>query len=116
MGKRRFLSSISGAPVGPAHWDWDSLERVTIPAGGGAARTLLPLTGKSYFVQPSIDARMRAGDVAVEADADSPPLSAAAVYWFPRAQGEIYVSFVAKDGASTGLVEVWEANDFEPAT
>lgn len=115
MSTQRFARDISGAPVGALHWDWGSLQKVTLTAGGASARSATALAAKFWFVRATIDIRLVAGGAAVVATAAHPAIPAGAIVYFPRAAGETHVAAIAEDGASAGVVEVWEADDFEPA-
>ena len=113
MNTTKFARDFSGASLGVAHWKWGS--RREFAASGTPQRSSTAIDGHLVFVETSTTVHFRLGDAGVTAGTTDPVLRPGAVYVFPRARGEAYLSVVTAAGAAAGTVQFWEADNFEEA-
>jgi hypothetical protein len=113
MNPTKYARDVSGASIGMAHWKWGS--RREMPAGATPQRSSTPLDGHLVYVETSTTVHFRLGDAAVVADTSDPVLKPGAVYAFPRAKNEDYLSAVTVAGQPAGTLQYWEADSFVEA-
>ncbi len=113
MNATKYARDFSGASVGMAHWKWGSRRELT--AGTTPQRSGTALDGHLVFVETSTAVHFRLGDAGVTAGTSDPVLKPGAVYAFPRAKGEAYLSAVTVAGEPEGTLQYWEADSFEEA-
>jgi hypothetical protein len=113
MNTTKYARDFSGASVGMAHWKWGS--RRELAAGTTPQRSSAAFDGHLVFVETTTAVHFRLGDANVTAGPADPVLKPGAVYAFPRAKGERYLSAVIVAGGSEGTLQYWEADSFEEA-
>ncbi len=109
----KYARDLSGATVGMAHWKWGS--RREVATGAAPARSSERFVGHLVFVETTTPVHFRLGGEDVAAGTTDPILRPGAVYAFPRAQGEAFLSAVAVAGGGAGVLQFWEADSFEEA-
>jgi hypothetical protein len=113
MNATKYARDFSGASVGMAHWKWGS--RRELATGTTPQRSTAALDGHLVFVETSTAVHFRLGDAGVAAGTSDPVIRPGAVYAFPRAKGEHYLSAVTVAGQPEGTLQYWEADSFEEA-
>lgn len=113
MNETKYARDFSGATVGMAHWKWGS--RREIPLSTTPQRSPEALDGHLVFVETTTTVHFRLGDGDAAAVTADPILKPGAVYAFPRAKGEDYLSARVVAGQPDGVLQYWEADSFEEA-
>jgi hypothetical protein len=113
MPATKYARDFNGASVSMAHWKWGSRRELTVAATPG--RSTVALDGHLLFVETSSAVHFRLGGVDVTAGTADPILRPGAVYAFPRAKGEDYLSAIAVAADGEATLEYWEADSFEEA-
>ncbi|MFP4359362.1 MAG: hypothetical protein ACLFTG_01610 [Alphaproteobacteria bacterium] len=113
MSATKYARDFSGSSIAMAHWKWGSRRELAVAAS--PQRSTTALDGHLVFVETSTAVHFRLGDADVTADSSDPVLKPGAVYAFPRAKGEDYLSAVTAAEAKEGMLQFWEADSFEEA-
>lgn len=113
MNETKYARDFSGASVGMAHWKWGSRREVAVAST--PQRSATAVHGHLIFVETSTAVHFRLGGADVAAGTSDPILRPGAVYAFPRAQGEHYLSAVSVADGAAGTLQFWEADSFEEA-
>lgn len=113
MNATKYARDLSGATVGMAHWKWGSRREIT--TGTSPQRSAERIDGHLVFVETTTAVHFRLGGADATAGSSDPILKPGAVYAFPRAKGEDYLSAVAAAGEPGGTLQYWEADSFEEA-
>jgi len=110
MNRSKYARGVNGAPVNLTHWMWGSRREVS--AAAAPTRSSEALTGHTVFIETSAPVHFRMGDAGVTTVPADPILKPGAVYAFPRARGEEFLSVMTIVGGSAAVLQYWEADTF----